>query len=279
MSRRPLLAAGLAVGLLLIPSLSGAAPLTPTETFTAQGFFRFCAEAQLDIANVDPAKLVENGGTFSVRGTIFRTTETELTATSDFVLSKSAVSTVGSAVLVSQWTKYRDAAFTEPELIRCKLRTGESFAKGPWPPGSVNNGGRFAVEPAFGFGASGVGLSTDPNNDAPCSTVNARTILNVWANLSPSEQDAAPFNPTGLATTTAAPSTLKVVPDDVTFVGPDWTPPVEAYRVNGATLEIPSRSLVAPSLSSGNARLEGAHYCTFIAPELLLAILLGQVTP
>jgi hypothetical protein len=271
--------AGVAAALLLVPSLSGAAPLTPTQTFTAEGFFRFCAEAQLDIANIDPTKLVENGGAFSVRGTIYRTTEDELTATSDFVLSKSAVNTAAQAILVTQWTKYRDAAFTEPELIRCKLRTGESLAKGPWPPGSPNNGGRFAVEPVFGFGASGVGLSTDPLNDAPCSTVNQRTIANVWANLSPAQQQSAPFNPTGLATAGAAANTLTVVPDDVTFIGPDWTPPVEAYRVNGATLEVPSRSLIAPSLSSGNSRLEGAHYCTFIAPELLRDILLSQVTP
>jgi hypothetical protein len=276
--RRTGLVVGIALAAIVLPAVSAAAPLTPAQTFTPQGFFRFCAEAQIDIANVDQTKLVENGGQFSIRGTIYRTTLNTLTPTSDFVFSKSAVSTSAKAILTTQWTQYRDAGFTSPDQIRCKLRTGESFVAGAWPPGSPNNGGRFAVEPAYGFGAAGAGLSTNPV-DQQCRVVNQRTIDNVWATLSPPQQDAAPFNPTGVATTGAAANTLVTVPDTVATDGPDWTPSFPTYLLDGSTLQIPSKALVVPVGSASLPRFEGAHYCTHIAPELLRDILLGAVTP
>jgi hypothetical protein len=276
--RRTGLVVGIALAAMVLPAVSAAAPLTPAQTFTPQGFFRFCAEAQIEIANMDQSKLVENGGEFSIGGTIYRTVNNTLTTTDDFVLSKSAVNTSAKRVLITQWTQYRDPAFTLPDQIRCKLRTGESFSVGAWPPGSENNGGRFAVEPAWGFGAAGAGLSTNPV-DQPCSVINQRTIDNVWANLSPAQQDAAPFNPTNTATTGAAANTLVTVPDTVVGAGPNWTSPFPSYELAGSTLQIPSKALVVPSGISGTPRFEGAHYCTLIAPEHLRDILVGTVTP
>jgi len=259
------------LGLVMLPAISGAAPI-PGTTTTTTGFFRFCAEAQIPIANIDTSKLVENGGVFSISGN-------PLKDLNDFIFSKSAVSTSANKILTTQWIQYTDAGQTQPKLLRCKFRTGESLNQGAWPPAAPNNGGRFAVERVYGFGAAGNGLSTNPATDQQCRVINQSTIDSVWASLSPGEINSALYNPTNAATPNAAANTLVAVPDTVVFDGPSWTPPVGAITLNGAVAELRSRALLAPTNFSGNARFEGAHYCTLAAPEFLKRVILGQVAP
>jgi len=254
----------------MLPALAGAAPI-PGTTTTSSGFFRFCAEAQIPIANIDTAKLVENGGEFTTGATLYR-------SEADFVSSKSSVVTASKTIQTTQWTQYTDVNQTQPKLVRCKFRTGESLDQGAWPNGEGNNGGRFDVEPTFGFGPAGAGLSTNAV-DQPCEVINATTISNVWASLSPTEKNQALYNPTGTATANAAPNTLVTIADDMKASGPAWTPPVPAVILNGSVLEVQSRALLVPSTIINLARFLGAHYCTLVAPEFLKRVILGQAAP
>jgi hypothetical protein len=267
--RRVAVVAAAVAAVVAVPALSGAAPLTPAEKLEPIGFFRFCADAQLAIANLDEGALTTEG--ISVGGTLYAEFD-------DFVLSKSSVRTTSpKAILTTTWYDFADAGETEPSLIRCKMRTAESLDEGAWPVGSANNEGRFAVDPAYGFGASvGAGLATSPL-DQPCSVVNQQTIDDVWSELTPSQRDDAPFNPTGSATSGAAANTLVTTPDVIAASGPAWTQPQVPAVVNGSTLEVPSLALRVPTGGAGgNARFEGANYCTFIAPTYLRDLLLGN---
>ena len=259
------------IAALAIPALSGAAPI-PGNTRTPQGFVRFCADAQETIANVDSAKLTENGGDFTIKNSLYKSLD-------DFVLSKSSVTTTTKKINDSQWTLYEDAQQTQPKLLRCKLRTGESFTAGAWPNGSTNNSGRFVVEPAYGFGSAGTGLSTNPSTDQQCRVVNQATIDNVWGSLSNGQKNSAVYNPTASNLPSANANTLVTVADTVVFDGPSWTPSVAAITTSGSVAQVGSRALVANSNSTGNPRFEGAHYCTLVAPEFLKRVILGQVAP
>jgi len=259
------------IAIIAVPALSGAA-IVPGDTTTPSGFLRFCANAQTTIANVDNARLTTNGGDFTIFNTVYKSLD-------DFVYSKSSVSTSTKRVNTSQWTLYTDLEQTQPKLLRCKLRTGESFTAGNWPAGSSNNSGRFVVEPVFGFASAGIGLSTIPSTDQTCRVINQQTIDNVWASLSTSNKNAAVYNPTGSNLLGANANTLVTVPDTVVSDGPSWTPEVAAVSTSGSVAQVGSRALVATSNSTGNARFEGAHYCTLVAPEFLKRVLLGQVSP
>ena len=168
---------------------------------------------------------------------------------------------------------------TQPKLLRCKLRTGESFTAGAWPNGSTNNSGRFVVEPAYGFGSAGTGLSTNPSTDQQCRVVNQATIDNVWGSLSNGQKNSAVYNPTASNLPSANANTLVTVADTVVFDGPSWTPSVAAITTSGSVAQVGSRALVANSNSTGNPRFEGAHYCTLVAPDFLKRVILGQVAP
>jgi hypothetical protein len=256
---------GIALGVLGVAGalVATAAPLTPANILAPEGFFRLCPEAQRDIANLDDAALAAAG--IKLGGTMW-------SSNADFIASKSAVSVTDPAILTSTYVSYRDAARTQPEQVRCKMRTGESLSQGAWPAGSANNPGRFAVEPYFGFGAAGVGLSTNPV-DAPCSTVNQRTIDNVWQTLSPAQRAAAPYKPAPDGTT------LVTVPDIVTGSGPEWLADFPAMQLSGGTLQVGSLALLAPTTAPGGVpRVVGAHYCTLVAPEYLRDVLTGQAT-
>ena len=263
--RRSMLIALGAIGLMAMPLLAGAAPL-PSSTTTPTGFLRFCAEAQITIANIDTAKLVENGGQFQIANTAYRDE-------SDFVFSKSAVSTSAKKILTTSYVQYEDGSSTAQKLIRCKMRTGESLNKGAWPSGAGYGTGRFVVEPSWGFGSAGNGLSTSPNTDGTCQQINQTTLTNVWGSLSSGQKASAAYNPDN--------STIVTDTDTVVGVGPSWTPPVAAVTVSGGIAHIPSRALVATT--SGNASVapyfEGAHYCTLVAPDFLRRVILGQVAP
>ena len=108
--------------ILAVPALSGAAPI-PGTIITSTGFFRFCAEGQIGIANIDTSKLVENGGDFTITGTVYKDE-------SDFVFSKSAVVTSAKKISTTAYVQYENNDLTKPKLIRCKMRTGER-ATGP----------------------------------------------------------------------------------------------------------------------------------------------------
>jgi hypothetical protein len=257
--------------ILAVPALSGAS-IVPNETTTPNGFFRFCAEAQATIANVDETKLISNGGNFTIFNTVYK-------SENDFVFSKSSVNTSTKRINTSQWTLYTDSAQTQPKLLRCKLRTGESFTAGNWPNGSSNNSSRFVVEPVFGFGSAGTGLSTNPSTDQTCEVVNQQTIDNVWGSLTNTQKNSALYNPTNSNLPGASANTLVTVADTVVSDGPSWTPDVAAISTSGPVAQVGSRALVATSNSTGNARFEGAHYCTLVAPEFLKRVLLGEVSP
>ena len=259
------------IAILAVPALSGAAPI-PGTIVTPTGFFRFCAEGQIGIANIDTSKLVENGGDFTITGTVYKDE-------SDFVLSKSAVVTSAKKISTTAYVQYENNDLTKPKLIRCKMRTGESLNKGNWPAGTTFGNGRFVVEPAWGFGSAGDGLSTSPSTDGTCQTINQNTIDSVWGSLTNTQKNAAPYNPTASNLPGASANTLVTVADTVVGVGPSWTPPVAAINTNGAVAEIGSRALVANSNSSTAPYFEGAHYCTLVAPEFLKRVLLGEVSP
>src|SRR5262249_30077529 len=156
----------------------------------------------------------------------------------DFQYSKSSVDITGKRIMTATYAYYRDAARTKPYYYRCKLRTGESISKGAWPSGSPNNGGRFNVDPYYRFGS--LAHRGSSGTDKPCSTVNQRTIDNVWASLTPAQQTAAPYHPDGPS------PTLVTAPDVTTSDGPSWLLPVTpALAVNGANLVAQSRTLIS----------------------------------
>jgi len=265
MRRRRWLAliAGAAV-LVLTPVMAGAAPLTSGQLYKPVAFFRFCAEAQLDTANIDETVMANKG--IIIGGTIYDDYAT------DFQYSKASVNIAGKQILTASWIQYRDVNKTQPYLIRCKMRTGESLNKGAWPAGTLNNAGRFAVDPYWGFGSLADGVSTNAT-DQSCTTVNQRTIDNVWAGLTPSQQSAAPYH-AGVS------PTIVTTPDTLELSGPEWLAPSPPLAVVGSNLVVQSRALLVPSGSTNgfNTRFEGAHYCTFLAPEYLRDVLLGTAT-
>jgi len=257
------------LGLVMLPAISGAAPVT-SSNITPQQFFKFCAEGQLDVANISPASplLQANGGNISITTSVFATFN-------DFVSSKSGASPADNRFLTATYFTWIDAGKTQPLQIRCKMRTGISLNQGPWLAGSETNSGRFVVPPNFGLGSAANGLSSNPSTDQPCSAINQRTINDVWAGLSPAEQTAAPFKPTN--------STLVTVPDTLELIGPNWTSPFPTLQTSGGgtILQVPSKSLISPISPSPpltgfeSARFLGAHYCTLVAPTYLRSVLLG----
>ena len=274
MRRRTLMAvvAG-AVALAVTPVMAGAAPLTTADYGKPVSYFRFCAEAQLDTANIDPVELAAvelAGGTgISIGGTIYDDMD-------DFVSSKSGVSIDGRSILTRSYYDYADAQRSLLKQVRCKLRTAESLDKGAWPGGSDNNPGRFAVDPHYGFGAAAADVVTS-DVDAVCSTVNQRTIDNEWDGIvADGLDDDAVYRPDD--------DTLAVLPDDVVTSGPEWVglgtiAPPEPLELDGGVLGVRSRALNVPTTSAeGVPRFRGANYCTFVGPEYLRAAILGDVT-
>lgn len=268
MTRRKWTAFAAAVGVVVLtPTLAGAAPLAFEDYAKPAGFLGFCSDAQVDVANINESVLRSKG--FSITSTVY---DDE----AEFVLSKSAVGVDDKTIITTSYVEYADGDRVEPKMYRCKLRTGESLTAGAWPNGADNNGGRFAVEPYFGFGSAASGVSTS-SEDQPCRVVNERTIANVWDSLTNAQQNAAPFSPEG----DPEDRTLVAVDDDVVGSGPEWTsstePVVVADDGEEDVLQVGSKSLVVPSGSAGVPRFEGAHYCTLVAPHHLRDILLGDV--
>lgn len=250
-----------AFGMAATPLVAGAAPLTAEQIFEPIGSYRFCAEAQLDIANIDEELMIERGISITnvLYGNYFN----------DFQYSKSAVDIDTLKIVTVESIVWRDAAQTEPRTLRCKMRTGESLNKGAWPAGAENNSPRFVVDPYYGFGETADGVSTNPV-DQECRVVNQRTIDNVWSTLSAEQQAASPYSPEGDS------PTLVTTPDSVAAIGPEWLANYPTLAVSGDTLQVRSKALVSPSGASGIPRFEGAHYCTFVAPTYLRDVLLGE---
>lgn len=248
--------------LALSPALVAAAPLDQTTIYQPIGFFTFCADAQVKVANIDEAMT-------SPEEKDIRITNQVRDEFSDFVSMKSSADPDAKTINTGQYVEYRDAERTQPEQIRCKMRTGESIDEGAWPEGAVNGVPPWNVPPHFGLGSPlGDDVSTS-DVDQACSAVNDALITNVWASLSPEDQAASPYQPG---------STLVTVPDDAALTGAAWTQPFPALQLNGAVLEVPSKALLAPVGVIDTPFFEGAHYCTHPAPDYLRAVLLGQAT-
>ena len=140
-------AAGAAAITAVAVAQAGAGPLTAADVGTPRGAFRFCAEAQVDVAKIDRAALAAAG--LSVGGRWF-------SDYNDFIASKSAADPAAGEIVTTQYVEYRDAGRTQPKQYRCKFRTGESLNEGAWPAGSENQADpRFQVPPYFGFGPAG----------------------------------------------------------------------------------------------------------------------------
>lgn len=263
MTRRRWTAVAAVIGVLaMTPTLAGAAPLTAADYDRPAGLLGFCADAQVDVANVNESAMRSAG--ISITSVVYDDWD-------DFVLSKSAVDADAKQIVTTAHVQYRDRARVRPQMYRCKLRTGESIAKGAWPGGAANNEGRFAVDPRYGFGRAARNVSSS-NQDQPCRVVNERTIDNVWDSLTGRQRAAAPFSPEGRGSE----RTLVTTADEVVGSGPAWTASVAPVRRVGDVLEVGSRALVVPT-GTAAPRFEGAHYCTLVAPQHLRDILLGDV--
>jgi len=244
--------------LVLSPVVAGAAPLTADQIYEPVGSYRFCAEAQLDVANIDEQLMNERG--ISITTVIWG-------AYNDLLFSKSGVDVDEKKIITGEGIEWLDAESTDPGLLRCKMRTGESLDEGAWPEGSANNAPRFQLDPYYGFGDLADGVSTS-DVDQPCAVVNQRTIDNVWANLSPAERAASDYSPEGDT------PTLVTTPDSPSESGPEWLGPYPVLNVAGDVLQVRSKTLFTPTGFS-TPRFDGARYCTFVAPQYLRDVLLG----
>jgi hypothetical protein len=264
-SRPRSVAAALGVAVLaLSPVMAGAAPLTTATIYEPVGFFRFCAEAQLEAANILDGPAADAG--IKVSGTIWDDyTPGDFEA--DFVLSKSSVDIANKRIMTSQAVLYRDAERTQPETILCKFRTAESLNAGPWPGGALNNSPGFEVDPYYGFGSAADGL-VESDVDEKCSVLNQTTINTVWDSLDGGQQAVAPYSPEN--------ETLVTTLDVPTYSGPEWLEPQAPLTLNGNVLQVGSRSLNAPTTQDGAPRTLGANYCTLVAPTYLRDVLLGD---
>ncbi len=156
--------AGLLGGGLVAAQVAGAA-LQPADFAKPIGFYRFCADAQLQIAQIDEAALSNAG--LSIGGEFYE----EFDA---FVLSKSGADPNSGAILTTSFVEYADAGKTQPKQFRCKMRTSESLTAGAWPPGSSNNSRGIERPEYFGFGSVGSwGIWREP---ATCRDINQNTI-------------------------------------------------------------------------------------------------------
>ena len=83
------------------------------------------------------------------------------------------------------------------------------------------------------------------------------------------QKAASPYTPEG------ADPTIVTTPDVQATSGPQWLTNTPPLTISGDTLQVNSRALISPTGNS-LARFDGAHYCTFVAPEYLRDVLLGE---
>jgi hypothetical protein len=253
---------------------------------TPRGYFDFCQDKQRTIANITAADLAgeNNGGNdYAITATIYPNTAPgtpDQNSYSEsgflsFVNSKSGITVEAPTaperrVLLAQYVEYRDGAAQQPTQIRCKMRTAVSLNT----PGFQSNldGGPASTVP-WGFGA---GTASGP--EGTCAAVNQESVTNAWSRLSEQEKDDAPFRP---EPRDGDPVNLTVEPDVNTPSGPDWTLPWDGLQVADGELLVRGKGLIVSTTDPGvtSDKFRGSHYCTFVAPEYLLDVFLGNATP
>jgi hypothetical protein len=233
---------------------------------SAEGYFTFCADRQRDIAGIEAADLV--AANFGIDTYVYEDSTivvgSTLPSSHPFVLGKSGIQADGVArrVLTAQLLEYdtADAASHAPVQIRCKLRTHESLVRADDDFQKLDTGALTSVP--WGFGAASGPSKT-------CPQVQEELVASVWNSLTPEQQAASPYK--------YGTSSLVLGPENNRGTGTAWTGGVKVASAAAGVLTINDWSLIAPSTVSGFPdRLLGAHYCVFVAPEYLRAVLLGE---
>jgi hypothetical protein len=261
--------------------------------------FRFCADAQITVAGLEDdlapgfqivGKIYENDATQTYSEPGNGTTQAQ---GDPFALSKSGVDPSTGKINVVTSVVYRNVTtgagrpvFSNPKQFNCKMRTRESLTLGSWASlaylGSwtnptANNQVGFEQPPHMGFGTAGEELLRDtPYNYQPlsCSEANRRTYDQVFDSLDDVEQGDAPsvvFEDASAAQT-GTQWTSRISPSSSAYEEP-------AYRLAASAEPVHIRSvpLVANSDQQNpfGLRLNGAFYCSLIAPDYLRDLLTG----
>lgn len=253
---------------------------------TPRGYFDFCQDKQRDIGGITAADLTgaNNGGNaFGITAAIYENTSPgaadQSSGTSSgflaFVNSKSGITTTSPTaparkIIVSQYVEYRDSAKNSPTQIRCKLRERDSLNASGFQR-NVDGGPVSSIPWGFGNGTASAPAGT-------CSAVNQESVNNAWSTLTEAEKDAAPFRP---ETRAGNGPNIDVVPDLLTPDGPSWTLPWEGLQADSGTLKVRAKASVVPigAVGISSDKFRGSHYCTFVAPEYLVDVFKGVVTP
>jgi hypothetical protein len=258
----------------------------PGTVATPRGYFDFCQDKQRDIGGITADDLagVNNGGNaYEITGVIYENTAPgtpdqisyDNPAFFDFVRVKSGITTdyptaPANRVLVAQFVEYSDTAKERPTQIRCKLREPASL-NAPGFQKELDSGPASTVP--WGFGA---GTATGTPKD--CAGVNQETVTNAWAQLTETEKDDAPYRP---EPRDGDPVNIDVVPDTTTPTGPDWTTDWQGLQDDAGTLLVRAKSSIVLIGAAGvsSDKFRGSYYCTFVAPEYLVDVFKGIVTP
>ncbi|GAA3203203.1 hypothetical protein GCM10010468_17180 [Actinocorallia longicatena] len=196
------------------------------------GAAELCLRAQGQVANVHKAEFAAAGGTM---------TNVDYPDKASFEKSKPQV----SPLTTGSYVTYEDEAGTLPEQIRCKGKTADH------------------LQAVYGQAVAGP--------EQACSVVNAETLRQVAAGLSPAERAAARFRPENVV----------VDGDFPGFTGWDWLMdfPVAYVAWWDGKLHLPSKALSAPwSWVLLPESFRGQHYCTLVAPSHLKRLMLGQAS-
>jgi hypothetical protein len=258
----------------------------PATVATPRGYFDFCQDKQLDIAGITQADIDgdNNGGnSFGVTAAIYENTDPGTPAQNsldsagffEFVRSKSGVTTTADGaepnqLIVTQYVEFRDAQRQSPTQIRCKMREFASLNTAGF---QKNDDAGPASSVPWGFGA---GTASGPAGT--CAAVNAESVNNAWATLTEQEKDDAPFRP---EPRDGDPANIEVQPDVLTPDGPSWTLPWDGLQADGGQLLVRGKASVVAVGAAGvsSDKFRGSHYCTFVAPEYLVDVFRGVVTP
>ncbi len=292
MRRRGWIALGAAAALLAAGPVAAYAytQAGAVDVSSPEGYFTFCADRQRDVAGISAADLAgeHNGGlSYQIENVAYPNTTplvTSLPATHPFVLSKSGIgySDAGTPasgddvrrVIVTSYVEYTDATAAMPSQIRCKMRTQESLNKPISDKQRFDDGDASGVPWGFGPGtASGLPSSTVPSVSRTCEQVQTDLVDKVWDGIVADGLDGdAPFK---------VGDNVVIDPDEYSMTGSQWTTAWQGTVLGtDGLLHIGSRALdsntgVANPIGD---RVSGAYYCTFVAPEYLRAVLLGDLT-
>lgn len=166
----------------------------------------------------------------------------------DFVKSKAG----DSPLTVQQyWSHPLDGPDGLKRVVSCKMRTAERINR---------------AHPATGVAAEPVA-----RGDGSCELVLREVLVNTLNGI-PRQALAV------------RPDSLRVDPQDTTFIGPMWLKPwpfEPLYRDESGVLHLRSRALYVPFAwwIPMPDRFKGNYYCHLIAPDFLEAVLRGTARP